>query len=52
MRMSFTHALEVLNGELPEFARFPDLSMIALMEPPMFALMEPRRGTVSAFQTE
>jgi hypothetical protein len=28
-----------------------DLSMIALMEPPMFALMAPRRGTVSAFQT-
>ena len=27
------------------------LSMIALMEPPMFALMAPRRGTVSAFQT-
>ena len=28
-----------------------ELSMIALMEPPMFALMAPRRGTVSAFQT-
>ncbi len=27
------------------------VSMIALMEPPMFALMAPRRGTVSAFQT-
>ena len=27
------------------------LSMIALMEPPMFALMAGRRGTVSAFQT-
>ena len=27
------------------------VSMIALMEPPMFALMAPRRVTVSAFQT-
>ena len=28
-----------------------EVSMIALMEPPMFVLMAPRRGTVSAFQT-
>lgn len=28
MRMSFTHALEVLNGELPEFARFTFLNIV------------------------
>jgi len=32
-------------------AKIATVSMIALMEPPMFALMAPRSGTVSAFQT-
>jgi len=42
---------EISAGESSVSSLVPNLSMIALMEPPMFALMAPRRGTVSAFQT-
>jgi len=47
----YDDTMVLLHGFIKKSQKTPKVPMIALMEPPMFALMAPRRGTVSAFQT-
>ena len=46
-----TAALNLVALPISETHSYPKVSPFTLMEPPMFALMEPPKSTISGFQT-